>query len=452
MKTCPCKEAKRKGKENPLYKHGLHGDFLYKKYRHIITTAQREDILICEEWSGENGLISFRNWFTSNIDGRDPDELSVIRKDKLLGYSPDNCILDKKNRKVVTVLGEQMTLGRAVDEFSDFSYDLVQSRVYSGWDVERALLTPEQPAGAKYQFFNKPLNYRERIKLAGFGRTKAKRERLIKKDLESMLGKFYGTLTPISIAYMTYNLESKHKRSRLLCRCNCLDDQIREEVLDAYLIRSGDITCCTECAKWSKPVNDRCRGLSGDRLWARIQAQIYRCTSTNSTSRKRYRDRGIQVCKEWLDDPIKAYDYILETFPDAYELMDKGMDIDRIDNNLHYMRGNIKFSTKIENMNNTEANKYLEAFNERLSTTMMVRSYANYDERQVATMTQRLDIGWDIHRALMCPIIKGRRKEIHYPLWNNSPSEEEKVAYVVWLKAKRAGLHNEVYFIFKGEE
>jgi hypothetical protein len=69
---------------------------------------------------------------------------------------------------------------------------------------------------------------------------------------------------------------------------------------------------------------------------------IDRCYNENHKSYKDYGDRGITVCDEWKDDPVKFIKW-------ALPLWEKGLQIDRRDNDGNYYPGNCRFMTPREN-------------------------------------------------------------------------------------------------------
>ena len=77
----------------------------------------------------------------------------------------------------------------------------------------------------------------------------------------------------------------------------------------------------------------------------KFQAMIDRCTNPNYEGYKNYGGRGIRVLFESLDD-FRSH------VMDDLGVDPRGLDIDRIDNNGHYERGNIRFVTRSENLLN----------------------------------------------------------------------------------------------------
>jgi hypothetical protein len=70
-----------------------------------------------------------------------------------------------------------------------------------------------------------------------------------------------------------------------------------------------------------------------------------RCNNSDAPAFPNYGGRGIQVCKEWLDNPDAFINWAIPLYED-------GFDLDRIDNNAGYSPGNCRFVTRLENVRN----------------------------------------------------------------------------------------------------
>ena len=98
-KSCGClKKEKLKG---PKYKkHGLCGTRLYRIYQYMKSRCyyngdkykkylyQDRNIIICDEWLGNDGFINFYNWAMNN---GYQDNLTIDRINNDGNYEPSNC-------------------------------------------------------------------------------------------------------------------------------------------------------------------------------------------------------------------------------------------------------------------------------------------------------------------------------------------------------------------------
>jgi len=76
-----------------------------------------------------------------------------------------------------------------------------------------------------------------------------------------------------------------------------------------------------------------------------------RCLNPKNKYFKNYGERGIKICERWM-----KFENFLEDMGEA----SKSMSIDRLNNDDGYYKGNCKWSTFTEQMNNTRRNRYLD--------------------------------------------------------------------------------------------
>lgn len=106
-------------------------------------------------WSGPSGFVNFVNWTKSkypNWEELYASRIDLDRIDVWGDYSPENCryISHKENCRnlkktiYVSYLGEEkIPLIKLTEEFSLLPYSTVQNRIYDGWNIEEALITPK---------------------------------------------------------------------------------------------------------------------------------------------------------------------------------------------------------------------------------------------------------------------------------------------------------------------
>ena len=87
---------------------------------------------------------------------------------------------------------------------------------------------------------------------------------------------------------------------------------------------------------------------SKTRAYLAIRNAISRCHNTNDPAYHRYGGRGICVCDEWRESPIKFVEYMPEQ-----GLADT---LERIDNEKGYEPGNVKWATMLEQSRNRRTN------------------------------------------------------------------------------------------------
>ena len=154
----------------------------------------------------------------------------------------------------------------------------------------------------------------------------------------------------IGDTYGRWTVVNSIDKSHVRCQCNC--GRISDVTVSN--LYSGKSTGCDSCAKClaAQTQNWEYIAVCSDttirrRLLNRICAIVSRCTRDNSHS-KHYKDRGITVLQEWVDDRTKFLAYLL-TLPGYNNPV---LEIDRIDNDKGYIPGNLRFTTRSVQMRN----------------------------------------------------------------------------------------------------
>lgn len=126
------------------------------------------------------------------------------------------------------------------------------------------------------------------------------------------------------------------------------------------------------------------------RAWSLIKD---RCLNPKAPAFKDYGGRGITVCDEWLSYP--SFLLSVGRRPSA------GMTLDRVDNNLGYIPGNVKWSTKKEQARNRRSSRVLTL--EGKSATMA--EWVEALSINQGTLSSRINrYGWTVERALSTPV------------------------------------------------
>lgn len=100
-----------------------------------------------------------------------------------------------------------------------------------------------------------------------------------------------------------------------------------------------------------------------------------RCFNPNNKSYKNYGARGISVCDEWKDNFTSFYEW---SMANNYN---KGLTIDRIDNNNNYCPENCRWVDRVIQANNTRWNKYITINNKTDTLSNWIKFYKiSYDK------------------------------------------------------------------------
>lgn len=141
-------KATHKGSGTKLYRvyYAMHQRCENKKTRNYKRYGGR-GIKVCEEWSGENGFLNFREWAYAN-GYKEGKEIDRINNDD--GYSPQNCRWATKienanntsTNRFIEIDGEIKSIAEWARYF-DVPYDLFRKRyVLRNWTLEATLNTP----------------------------------------------------------------------------------------------------------------------------------------------------------------------------------------------------------------------------------------------------------------------------------------------------------------------
>ncbi len=157
-KSCGCL-----GRENKLASKTTHGKAHTREYHVWLTMKSRcrnpknhkyadyggRGIKICKRWE------VFDNFY-ADMGDRPSDAHSIDRIDNDGDYTPDNCRWatteqqqgNKRSNRVLEWNGKRQTVKEWGRELG-ISSNVISSRLYRGWSVERALATPVKPRNSK---------------------------------------------------------------------------------------------------------------------------------------------------------------------------------------------------------------------------------------------------------------------------------------------------------------
>ena len=174
--------------------------------------------------------------------------------------------------------------------------------------------------------------------------------------------------------------------TRWFCECKCGNTAI---VLSGNLIRNGSLSCgCLREEKRKKPfVSDN--GHKTPECMA-FRGAKGRCKNPKNKFYNNYGGRGIKFC----------FDSVAELVQEIGKRPSPMHSLDRIDNNGHYEKGNVRWATKIEQMQNTRRNTFIVINGVAKCLAEWCRIY----KWEHSTPRGRIARGWCSPCAIVLPI------------------------------------------------
>ena len=203
----------------------------------------------------------------------------------------------------------------------------------------------------------------------------------------NLVGKKFGRLTVVKLAYI------KNGRTYWKCKCQCGNIHFAKGVFLTF-------GCTKSCGCLQRTVNLQ-HGMYKTRFYKIWKDMKIRCLNKNNHAFQDYGGRGITVCKQWLkfenfhNDMYKSY----KEHCDKYDK--NNTSIDRINNNGSYCKKNCKWSTRIEQMNNTRHNRFLSHNGQTLTIAQWCKKL-NFKKHILNTRLNRY--GWSISKTLTTPV------------------------------------------------
>lgn len=138
------------------------------------------------------------------------------------------------------------------------------------------------------------------------------------------------------------------KHRRFLIRCSVCKKELEKNLTDIRACKTGMCISCKNGVQWTK------HGYANDPLYYVLKDMHRRCSCPNGKDFEIYGSRGIKVCSEWADTSEGIVNFINWANENGYQ---KGLVIDRIDNDKGYNPDNCRWTTYTMNNFNVRRTK-----------------------------------------------------------------------------------------------
>lgn len=211
---------------------------------------------------------------------------------------------------------------------------------------------------------------------------KTMREEFIAEFAPSgLVGNKYGMLTIVECG------EKIRKKMLVKCLCDCGNTK---NIILKYLIIGVTKSCgCLRNELSSK--RNKTHGLSYTTEYRTWKGMISRCNDNKNKRWKDYGGRGIKVCQEWLNS--------VDRFVEDMGKKPTGCQIDRINNDGNYEPSNCRWVTPKQNALNKRDTVIINF----LGQSKPIEEWADKFNMKKSTLSNRLDRGWSIERAMTTP-------------------------------------------------
>lgn len=192
------------------------------------------------------------------------------------------------------------------------------------------------------------------------------------------------------------------RKSKLAGRTwDCICDCCKQTTVDSRNLRSGHTKSCG-CARRQTLLTHGLYKSSEYSVWRSL---LPRCRNPKSPAYKYYGGRGINVPDEWVsgDGSRSGFEVFLA---DVGQRPSLAHTLDRRDNSKGYSRGNCRWATRKQQMNNMRRNRLLT----HDGSTLTVAQWTKLKGLTENLIAGRLRMGWSVARAIDTPPGKNLRR------------------------------------------
>lgn len=199
----------------------------------------------------------------------------------------------------------------------------------------------------------------------------------------NLVGQKFGRLTILSFSYV-----SNHGDGYWNCICDCG----KERTVMGSNLKAGNTKSCG-CLQKERSGMPPKHGMSKTSIHSSWRGMAQRCYNPKNNNYHRYGGRGIKVCKRWLNSFTNFYKDMGEK--------PENKTLDRINNNGNYTPKNCKWSTAIEQQNNTRFNRLITI----KGKTKTISEWSRIEKINSSTVSKRIKHGWSPEKSVMTKVM-----------------------------------------------
>ena len=216
------------------------------------------------------------------------------------------------------------------------------------------------------------------------------------RSVPTIPGKRFGRLTILSKARPVFYRGNRINRSRCRCICGAM------LVVKNSALKTGNTSSCG-CLQRERQMRAVLKhGFSSKgkkapeyQAWAHM---IQRCYNKKDQGYRNYGNRGISVCAAWR----LSFSRFIK---DVGRRPSEHHSLDRINNDLGYSPGNVRWATRSQQARNTRHNVYLTHAGKRLC----IQEWSAVSGMRKGTIVSRLRRGWTVSETLTLGLRRGLR-------------------------------------------
>jgi hypothetical protein len=210
----------------------------------------------------------------------------------------------------------------------------------------------------------------------------------IHEQIKVIVGERYGMLTVLSETESIFYGGNRHRR--VICQCDCG----KQMVVRISSLRYGSTKSCGCVVEQKRVFGCTKHGLNKHPVYKALNRMKGVCYNINHKDYRLYGARGIKICDEWKKDFMSFYNWSM------IHGWEKGLTIDRINNDGNYTPSNCRWVSTLVQANNRRFLVKYNFYGERLTLPEICRRLNIY--HKYSTIRGRINqSGMSLEQALV---------------------------------------------------